>query len=75
MLNILLGFTYLALNKLNLLNDKELFIQVQHRKSICNDCQIKKNNWCDRKKGGCGCFLPASWFAINKKCHVNKWKI
>lgn len=75
MKQIIIGYTYLILFKLNLINDNEILKQVKHRKEKCKHCSININNWCNKKKGGCGCFLPASWFVKNKKCPINKWKI
>lgn len=43
------------------------------RMKICNTCEIRTSNTCDREKGGCGCPLEKKTRSIHSKCPKSKW--
>lgn len=45
---------------------------MEKRIKICNECPIRTNDTCDKKKGGCGCYIPAK-NRSNSKCPKGKW--
>lgn len=43
------------------------------RAGICAECPINVKNKCSKKRGGCGCFIPAKVCCKKCKCPKNKW--
>jgi hypothetical protein len=43
------------------------------RMEICIGCDIHHNNWCLKKRGGCGCYLPAKTTIHTENCPKGKW--
>ena len=52
----------------NLLNDK-----ARMRLEVCKRCPAFNNSWCDREKGGCGCWLPAKVQDDKAACPQARW--
>lgn len=47
----------------------------EKRMVICRGCPSGcfDNNWCNKDKGGCGCFLPAKTSLPNESCPLGFW--
>lgn len=43
------------------------------RISICSTCLTRTDGWCDKQKGGCGCFIEAKARCIECKCPKGLW--
>ena len=46
---------------------------VEPRLNACNRCEIRTGSLCDKRKGGCGCVIPAKVRSMDSKCPINKW--
>jgi len=63
--NIVTGFSNNIIGK-----NKDL---CETRTAICKSCSIHHKNWCIKKRGGCGCYLPAKTKVKSEKCPIDKW--
>lgn len=45
----------------------------EERLKRCFECPIRTEQWCDKKKGGCGCYLQAKTKSPNSSCPIEKW--
>lgn len=44
------------------------------RHDICSTCPLlTKSRTCDRRRGGCGCFMPVKVQLKNAKCPQGRW--
>lgn len=82
--NILRGWGNLILDEFDLLSP-ELKDLAERRLKICDSCEIRTDNKCDkRKKGinietgqlvkGCSCNLSAKCLDPDSECPLAKWK-
>lgn len=46
---------------------------VKKRLLACDACEVRSGVICDKKKGGCGCVLPAKARVEDTKCPKGKW--
>lgn len=46
---------------------------VSKRIKICDTCEIRSGVVCDKKKGGCGCVIPAKTRNESSSCPKGKW--
>lgn len=56
-----------------LMGKKKSLPLITSRAEICANCEINKNNFCSRSKGGCGCYIPAKICCLDCKCPKAKW--
>jgi hypothetical protein len=47
--------------------------QQAKRSTICADCPLNNNGWCDDTKGGCGCNLALKVKPRSSYCPLGKW--
>lgn len=52
----------------NALHDK-----ARMRLAICERCPLFDNGWCNRKKGGCGCWLIGKVQIDGERCPLKRW--
>ncbi len=45
----------------------------EQRMAICKECPKHHNNFCIKKRGGCGCYLPAKTKVLDQSCPDRKW--
>lgn len=45
----------------------------EKRLAICFTCPKQVNNFCAKKRGGCGCYLPGKASLPNQQCPDKKW--
>ena len=71
--NIIIGYWYLTLRKLNLL-ELSLVIIADQRRVVCDACPIQKSWWGVKFCGGCGCVLAAKELS-DSDCPEGFWDI
>lgn len=69
---ILEGWMFLILDSMELCPPK-IKMMAYDRLRICSQCEIRKGKMCSKKKGGCGCPIPAKIKSPNSQCPKNKW--
>ena len=52
----------------NALNDK-----ARMRLEVCQRCPVFNAGWCDRQRGGCGCYMPAKVQIDAATCPKSRW--
>ena len=85
---ILQSYLFMLLFKAGFINDVRYKRVLRQRMSACEDCILRKGNWCSRrtvtaiidKHGkpkrvtGCGCFLPSKIFDDTPDpCVLHRW--
>lgn len=43
------------------------------RMEVCKRCPVFNAGWCDRSKGGCGCYMPAKVQIDSAICPQKRW--
>ena len=85
---ILQSYLFMLLFKAGFINDVRYKRVLRQRMSACDDCILRKGNWCSIRKStaiideqgkpkkikGCGCYLPSKIFDDTPNpCVMNKW--
>jgi len=52
----------------NAMNDK-----AHRRLEICKRCPLFNDGWCDKSRGGCGCWLRAKVQIDGESCPKQRW--
>ena len=88
-LSILRAYVFMLLYKAGFINDVRYKRVLRQRIASCEDCILRKGNWCSRnvvtaiindegkpkKIKGCGCYLPSKIFDDTPNpCVLHKWK-
>ena len=71
--DIIVGYWYLTLRKLNLL-ELSLVIIADRRRAVCDACPIRKSLMGVRYCGGCGCVLAAKELS-DSDCPNGFWEL
>jgi hypothetical protein len=50
------------------MNDK-----AHRRLEICKRCPLFNDGWCDKSRGGCGCWLRAKVQIDGESCPKQRW--
>lgn len=56
-----------------ILKNPEIINLAEQRATICSECPINVKNFCSKKEGGCGCYIPAKVSSPTSSCPKGKW--
>lgn len=86
---ILRAYFFLFLFSINYIKDEDVLLLINSRRKDCEDCPLRKGNWCSTQKvrlvgkdivSGCGCWLTAKYFdnvvfetPDDNPCPLKKW--
>lgn len=51
----------------------EMHDKARMRLEVCKRCPVFNNGWCDRERGGCGCYMPAKAQIDTATCPKKRW--
>ena len=66
------GWANYLKDEFNVLDDETKELSTK-RLLICNRCDLRTGNVCDRSKGGCGCPITQKSFSSTSSCPLKKW--